>query len=560
MSIVKVIRNKDKDLTGRRVKCMELNPTFLETHPEWNILSLGEYLSQLEPTDKTTFNRLFLQKELEVTLMRTLLKAGGETFGTALLPLVGVGTVSGLLGKVAHLVSIFFSKCILTEEGCKDEVIDPLAFDMSLLEVISMINMNQKFNPPSSNKSTAKVTPLEYLQRGENAYKEAYDNGDGSFPMKFDVDKDFDLYVTLMEDRLREKGDYDPQSKKFSPSKPVHERLLPGLHIGQGDLDYTHTNRESIQHRLTCLLINKLAYNYYRLSQGSRIDDCFKVICDGKECLFPEEFIQALVDCGHRVEMCPRVIISTFGLELCVKEPDGWSYIPTSVWFRTGVENVKGKAAYLAAPHGGIDLRISGPIIGSTKEAWLQFYVSIGGLTCFHDDRDRDAPWAAKKSLAQVYSHDMAIQAMRMMGLISVAFNRIASELDLPYGGYGVLGMCNDSATLVDYALRGETNSYPLLSTGRYLNHIVDYLINFKEELQSNELTKSNLEFAVKDLTALIRSTSHLPSDLHITPVSIIDTAKRYKNSYLPVFEKTVEAEAILDEIAKRRETIQYLK
>ena len=76
--------------------------------------------------------------------------------------------------------------------------------------------------------------PLEYLQRGENLHEEAYNNGDGSFPKKFDVDKDFNTHVTLMEDRLREKGDYDPVSKKFPPSKPIHENLLPGLYLGRG--------------------------------------------------------------------------------------------------------------------------------------------------------------------------------------------------------------------------------------------------------------------------------------------------------------------------------------
>ena len=247
---------------------MELSPKFVEANPEWNMISLGEYLTSLEPADKVGFNCLFLQKELEVTLMRTLLKVGGETYGAAFLPLVGAGTVSGFIGKIANSVSSYFAKCILTDEGDKDEVIDPLALDISLFEVISMINMNQKFNSSSTNRST--VSPLDYLQRGEKSYETAYDNGDGSFPARFNLEEDFDKHVTLMEERRREKGeDYDPHSKKFPPSKPVHERLLPGLHIGQGNLDYTHTNRESIQHRLTCLLINKLAYNYHKLSQGN---------------------------------------------------------------------------------------------------------------------------------------------------------------------------------------------------------------------------------------------------------------------------------------------------
>ena len=138
-----------------------------------------------------------------------------------------------------------------------------------------------------------------------------------------------------------------------------------------------------------------------------------------------------------------------------------------------------------------------------------------------------------------------------MCAIVSVTFNRIATEFNLPFGGYGILGMCNDSSTLIDFALRGETNSYPLLSTGRYLNHIVSYLIKFKDEICKKSTTSHDLQPVIHDVTQLIKSTSQLPSDLHISPSTLISTSARYDASYgVPVFKSTAEAKAILREMA----------
>eukprot|EP00933_Yihiella_yeosuensis_P064996 TRINITY_DN68596_c0_g1_i1.p1 TRINITY_DN68596_c0_g1~~TRINITY_DN68596_c0_g1_i1.p1 ORF type:complete len:211 (+),score=19.64 TRINITY_DN68596_c0_g1_i1:1-633(+) len=198
-----------------------------------------------------------------------------------------------------------------------------------------------------------------------------------------------------------------------------------------------------------------------------------------------------------------------------------------------------------------MDLNISGPLIGKgSRPAWLQFYVAIDGLTCFHPDEDQDAPWAAKTSLADIYSHDDAIRAIRMCSIVAVTFNRLATEFNLPSGGYGILGVCNDSSTLIDFALRGTTNSYPLLSTGRYLNHIVAYLIKFQSEIKELSMMSAHgrqLQPAVDDILCLIKSTSQLPSDLHISPATLIGTSSRYEATYdLSVFQITADAKALL--------------
>ena len=49
----------------------------------------------------------------------------------------------------------------------------------------------------------------------------------------------------------------------------------------------------------------------------------------------------------------------------------------------------------------------------------------------------------------------------------------------------------------------------------------------------------------------LIKSTSRLPSDLHISPYNLIGMSRRYNLSYgLEVFQSTADAKVILQEMA----------
>ena len=111
----------------------------------------------------------------------------------------------------------------------------------------------------------------------------------------------------------------------------------------------------------------------------------------------------------------------------------------------------------------------------------------------------------------------------------------------------GILGMCNESSTLIDFALHGKTNAYPLLSTGRYLNHTVAYLIRLRKDLSDNTACGSKLRPVIDDILCLIKSTSRLPNDLHISPSTLIGTTRRYDASYsFSVFQSTTDAKAIL--------------
>jgi hypothetical protein len=115
----------------------------------------------------------------------------------------------------------------------------------------------------------------------------------------------------------------------------------------------------------------------------------------------------ALSQCGHKVEVCPWAIVSNFSMQLCLKEEDGsFTHIPTAMFLSTVVERSSdGRAAYFPMPHGGMDIQISGPIVGrGARPANLRFYVSKEGLCCFHPDKDQDTPWQVKMSLYKCLS------------------------------------------------------------------------------------------------------------------------------------------------------------
>jgi hypothetical protein len=57
--------------------------------------------------------------------------------------------------------------------------------------------------------------------------------------------------------------------------------------------------------------------------------------------------------------------------------------------------------------------------------------------------------------------------AMRATTVIASATNIAADRLRLPNGGYGYLGVCNDSVAAVQAALGEEVTMYPCILAGR---------------------------------------------------------------------------------------------
>jgi hypothetical protein len=571
--------------------------------------AVNHHLTEEEEEDGGDCWPKVLEREFEVTIGSILLRNLGPRFGAALLPMLGISKLESFMGKLTTNIASWVTAHLIVEhknqqwddsiEGDPD--LDRAAFPFAMSEIFSFVNLNQKMN----SNSTMEVSPMDSMQRGEIGYDPSFyvsntdtgsnkekkpeentqDDGEGTvendkddselilIPNPFIAEEHFQKAIEGMEDCIRRQEvvtattatanadhtttttQYDPEDTNFDPPTPINERLLPGLHFGWGDAKCTHTKREIIRNRLFANLFTKLSYNYY-LKEQRQEGELFCLQYNGQDCYYPDEFLQVLMDTGHSIEVCPRSCITTFGVAACVKEDDdSWTNIPIGFFFRTGFERFDGRPAYFVAPHGGMDLAIrGGPLVGTNETTGkpnkcdIQFYVAIEGLCGWHSNHNADVPWLIPVSTTEIYDKEQCLQAVRMAGLLAVTFNSIATEMNLPFGGYGVLGVCNDSAAYVDTAIRGETNMYPLISTGRFLAHSARRLSKLRQELTKDTV----MEAAVRDARRLVTAACTLESDIHNSPSNLIGGTRRYlANNPVSYFQLTEDSKEMLTTEAK---------
>lgn len=588
----------------QRFRCLELDPSLVhkDCHGEsCRMMSMGEYLSQLrviEDKDDKVNKEMpdVLKREFQAFLGTYLLSTMGPRIGPAVLPMLGISKVDSWItsfaGKIASWIAahIVMGKIQDSEKSATDyDIAGTIPFTIG--EIVNITNINQKM---TSYGSEDEVTALEKMRQGETTYsikfdpgaaasteetkgtaeeKETFtgdDNQEELVPSPFIVEVHMEQAIAKMEAKIQssEDEDYDPQDKSFPPPTPLNERLLPDLHVGWGEAVCSHTKREIMLNRLISVLLNKLSYNYYLVESGAPIESLFVVQVGDKECQFPDEFIQELVDSNHSIEVCPRSTVTTFGFGVCIKEKDNtFTNIPLGLFLRTGLEGQNGDPLFFSAKHGGMDLSIRGPLIDkivqrkeqAPAKCDVQFYVSLDGMCCWNSNHAPVVPWKDPVATSPIYTQEEALAAVRTTGLVAVTFNAIATEMKLPFGGYGILGVCNDSAALVDMAIRKETNLYPLISTERFLWHTLRRLVRLQNNLhQAETKTTHNLKPALEDIQNLIGAASIMESDIHSNPSKLMSAKHRYDVSYpTSIFQLTSKTKQMLQNESDQYE--QYI-
>lgn len=583
----------------KSVRCFELNPEFRKLHPDSQLVSMGEYLSTLRvigSTDKEDLPRI-LERELEATVGAIVLGKLGPRFGAAILPMLGITNVQSTIAKVASTLTTWFAAHLLVDkvERDLDPTTDHATFPLSASELFAFANIHQ-----TAVGNNMETSPLEYMSRGEVGYDPSFyvkplEDGNGAeekdnkeqetaeeeAPIDlicnpFIVSKHWDKAIEGMELLMRSQEyvtdtspspdsehtltrvHYDPEDISLPEPTPINERILPGLYMGWGDAKCTHTKREIIRNRLLGVLFNKMSYNYYKKEQ--KADDLFVVQMNPKseKCYYPEKFLQCLLDAGHTVDVQPRATVTTFGIAACVKEDDGtWSNIPMCCFMKTGYERADGRPAHFGAPHGGMDLTLKGPLVGKRQDGKdgkcdIQFYMAIDGLCGWHSNQNAKVPWLEPVGSTEIYTKEQALMAMRMSGLLATVLNAIGTEMELSFGGYGLLGVCNDSAAMLDFAIRGETNMYPLVSTGRFLLHIAERALILRKALKD----LPGFEQEIDDTKRLITASCNMESDLHTSPAHLVGAARRFlaTNAKVPHFQISSESGEILRNSSKMYE------
>ncbi len=163
-----------------------------------------------------------------------------------------------------------------------------------------------------------------------------------------------------------------------------------------------------------------------------------------------EEFFAILAKLGFRTRVSYRTYLAPF---VRLYKPEGDPYledseIPMPLWLRTGIEVLQtGRPAVIPAPHSEVFFEVKGK--GASPEAQFKIYFSDKGFV--FDDEDLVLPhWSGLRTLQMIPRKELP-RLLTQIHELHEAFEIFKSQApqDLPLGGFGLLGVCNDGAALL---------------------------------------------------------------------------------------------------------------
>jgi len=239
---------------------------------------------------------------------------------------------------------------------------------------------------------------------------------------------------------------------------------------------------------------------------------------------------------------------------LCVKEEDGsWTNMPWALLLRSSHEDHLGRPTHCALVHGGLNIFIEGPII---KKAMAQHHNALEGFTGWYTNETCNVPWLTEKIVGEPITGPSVVRAVSMCGLLATVLNCVGTRMNMPFGGYGLTGVCLDSCAVLEKALLGTISSFPLLNINRFHMHAIREARSFLDAL----ITSGDSRAA--DMKAVLASMESLPSDNAATPSNASDTARRIiattpETMPFKVMERSVDAcKAIIAESQQRQKDL----
>ena len=154
---------------------------------------------------------------------------------------------------------------------------------------------------------------------------------------------------------------------------------------------------------------------------------------------------------------------------------------------------------------------------------WLQHFNGIEGFCGWQSNEHPEVPFNVAVETGPRLKGNDAVRAARIAALYATVLNGLSTELKLPFGGYGLTAVCNDSAALVQQCLYNATTIYPMTSVGRFLLRTQRYGDRLADQLNSHE----DLDLEVQDLYLITTAMKKIPSDLNASPGNAQDAARR---------------------------------
>lgn len=253
----------------------------------------------------------------------------------------------------------------------------------------------------------------------------------------------------------------DAASLDFEPQQPPPSRLP---HLSQGlcwrnvGLDYSQPPAARQANVLMAQILNRLAAN--ALSPEPFM---FEGCCDAASLL------ALLTQRGWTVLARLRCSIASFGFGAALQEPGlPPRQIPLALPMRTGLLDAGGDEVTTLLPHAALELELSrGP-----RSLRLQWFQGTGGFCGWDALNDLQRPWQNDRTngtvryLGEPFTADELARLLPLSDLIALIHNQEATAHHLRLGGYGSLGFCIDSTALLQQAVRGRCDLFPLVLPG----------------------------------------------------------------------------------------------
>ena len=230
-------------------------------------------------------------------------------------------------------------------------------------------------------------------------------------------------------------------------------------------LPNVQTEPERLRNRLLAQILNVLGSNRLH-SKGSAFEPFrFEGVSRGGALL------NHLNNQGWQCRARFRASVATFGLGASTRIGEQWTQIPLGVPYRTGLLDETGEDIQALMPHCSLEMELQPP---HGSPVLLQYYQGAEGLNGWAALNELHRPWQNDRSNGTVVykatelSGEQLEETLDLCELIGAVHNNEAQFSHLHMGGYGALGFCIDSTALLEQAITGRTNLFPLTLGDRW--------------------------------------------------------------------------------------------
>eukprot|EP00887_Chlorella_sp_A99_P003631 scaffold7.g3631.t1 len=279
----------------------------------------------------------------------------------------------------------------------------------------------------------------------------------------------------------------DQTQERGPEPKPVNP-LLPDLHIGNGGLMMTHSTAGGAACRLMAAVCNLLAANALdglgaaaaplaAAGAAGRVPFAVRLREGGPGLTSVEALATALQAEGYSVDLKCNSNLTSFGIGFCVPgEAAGtWRHIPIAYPLRTGLwaRDEQGQEASVMTlmSHGSVLLSVRGGPLRLLNFD-LEWCLGVSGFTGWLPYAFADRVWATGDRfrighpLGDLSAPGEQTRLLRLLAAATCVLNVVGQRDRLLFGGYGYLGVCLDSAAVIQQAMAGTCTLYPLILGG----------------------------------------------------------------------------------------------